>query len=511
MRSSFALHLGAALGLSVAAVAGFARAAEPPASPDRPAAARLVLDAPTRAEILDSLVAQVSLHYVEADTARLIADAVRERAKAGAYDAITDPDAFSEAVTRDLRRVNGDLHLGLRYDPNGTSALARPMIVRRITSDDARGGAAASGAPDRRVVVREGPGGGPDTPVPGMRRVIRGPAPDDSAARGFSPFVLESRQHNFGLTKMEILPGNVGYLEVSGFMGTDGYEDALGDAMRFLARTDAVIIDVRRNGGGNGEMSHLLFSHFLPATPVPTIRVKTRDADEPMLMHSVADVPGPRRTDVPLYVLTSRGTASAAEEFSFVLKNRQRATLVGDRTAGAGHMVGGFPATHGFIASVSITRVSDPTTGAEWEGIGVAPDVKVAPEQALATAHALALRALAAKATDEPKKTTLERTAEWVEARANPATLDRARLDAMIGTYEGDRRVEVVDGKPTIRLRPGTMPEELVPMPDGSFALLMSGRLHFASGNPSPSVTVNRADGSTSTYARIESRYGDTQ
>ena len=478
----------------------------------------VTLDAAMRAEILDSLEAQVGAHYVEADTAKMIDDAVRARAQAGAYDAITDPFQFSEAVTRDLRRVNGDLHLSLRYDPSGSSPFSAPVLVRRASAP-----AGVAGPDGSRIEVKDGPGGrrivvhgapgaaGAPAGDGANPRIVRigapggSDAPPDSAAvaaEHASPFFRDALAKNFGLTKLEILPGNVGYLEVSGFMGVDGFEEALGDAMRFLARTDAILIDVRRNGGGNGEMSHLLFSHFLPATPVPTIRVKSREAAETVTRMSVADVPGPRRTDVPLYVLTSRGTGSAAEEFSFVLKNQHRATLVGDRTAGAGHMVAGFPLAHGFVASVSITRVSDPKTGAEWEGIGVQPDVKVAPEQALAVAHAMALRALAAKAEGE-KKATLERTAEWVEAKSKGITVDSARLATIAGSYEGDRKVEIVDGKPMIRLRPGLMPEELTPMADGSYALLATSRLRFAPGNPSPSVTVERPDGSSSTYPRM--------
>ena len=487
MRPSLLCALAACLALSVVAPVRAQTTSE--------ATGQVTLDSAARAEILDSLVVQVGAHYVEADTARMIGAAVRARAKAGAYDALTDPYAFSEAVTRDLRKVNGDLHLSLRYDPKGATPFAQPVMVRRV--EGGPGAPSPGGAGPRRVVRIGGPG------APG--------APDDSAARGMSPFVRESRERNFGLTKMEILPGNVGYLEVSGFMGTDGYESVIGDAMRFLARTDAVIIDVRRNGGGNGEMSHLLFSHFLPATPVPTIRVKSREEPEPILQQSVADVPGPRRTDVPLYVLTSRGTASAAEEFSFVLKNQHRATLVGDRTAGAGHMVAGFPLPKGFVASVSITRVSDPKSGAEWEAIGVQPDRKVAPEQALSVAHAMALREIAAKSADPQKRTMLERVAQWVEAKAAPVAVDPARLGAIAGTYEGDRRVEIVDGRATIRLRPGMMGEELVPMPDGTFAVNMSGRLRFASGSPSPSVTIERADGSTSTFARVTANASNTQ
>src|SRR5215510_2588565 len=100
------------------------------------------------------------------------------------------------------------------------------------------------------------------------------------------PGLPDAREHNFGLERAEILPGNVGYLEVTGFNEAPGFEDAMAAALHFLERTDAMIIDVRRNGGGSGVMSHLLFSHFLPADSIPTIRVKSRATPEPELRRS---------------------------------------------------------------------------------------------------------------------------------------------------------------------------------------------------------------------------------
>src|SRR5262249_8376863 len=179
-------------------------------------------------------------------------------------------------------------------------------------------------------------------------------------------------------------------------------------ALRFLERTDAMIIDVRRNPGGSGVMSHLLFSHFLPAESVPTIRVKSRAAPEPEIRHSVVDVPGPRRPQVPLYVLTSRRTGSAAEEFSFVLHNLHRATLVGERTAGAGHMVNFVDVPQGFVLGVSITRVSDPKTGAEWEAVGVPVDKAVDADRALTVAQQDALHLLPDRAPDPDRTRRLQ-------------------------------------------------------------------------------------------------------
>ena len=185
-------------------------------APQAPAP-RTELTAGIRAAVIDSAAQLLARRYVEADTGRLLADHLKARLRARSYDGLDQPGQFAEAVTRDLRALNGDLHLGLRYVPGRSS----------------------------------GGGDGPD-PV----------------------------RQNFGIARAEVLEGNVGYLEISGFLGAPGYQDAVVDALQLLSRTDALIIDLRRNGGGSGEMSHFVFSHFLGATPVPTIRVTRRAAGQ---------------------------------------------------------------------------------------------------------------------------------------------------------------------------------------------------------------------------------------
>ena len=103
-------------------------------------------------------------------------------------------------------------------------------------------------------------------------------------------------------------------LEITGFVGGAYYREAASDALLFLSRTDALIIDLRQNGGGALEMSHFILSHFLTAKQVPLADVRLRGAKEPIRRMSIVDVPGPRRPTVPLFVLTSENSASAAEE-----------------------------------------------------------------------------------------------------------------------------------------------------------------------------------------------------
>ncbi|MBX7185148.1 MAG: S41 family peptidase [Vicinamibacteria bacterium] len=404
------------------------------------AAADEPLSAAVKASVLDSVVARLESTYVDTGAVPAIVKALRERQGRQAYDAVTNPAQFAEMVTRDLRSVNGDLHLGLRYSKD-------------------------------------------PAPPPG---------------RGVAAFG-DPRLLNFGMGKAEILDGNVGYLEITAFTGGD-YRDAVVDALRFLSRTDAVILDVRRNGGGASDMSHFIFSHFFGSTPVPTIDVRTRASSEPNHRMSLADVPGPRRPDVPLFVLISQATGSAAEEFSFVLKNRRRATLVGRRTAGAGHMVSQAPVGHGFTVSVSITRVSDPLTGAEWEQVGVQPDLAVPPEQALVAAHAAALRAILPATADASRGEVLRRLIETDEAklRATPEPADR--LQRLVGAYEG-REVSARDGQLWYTRRSGGLGEPLVAL-GGDVYALGAARLRFADSKGAMTLTVEQADGTRVAFVR---------
>ncbi|MBK5257575.1 MAG: S41 family peptidase [Vicinamibacteria bacterium] len=398
-----------------------------------------LLTAEVRASVLDRVLERLNDTYVDPEAAGAIASAIRARREAHAYDGITNASQFGEAVTHDLRSMNGDLHLGLRYSPEA-SAPSRPA----------------------------------------------------------SPFG-DPRELNFGMGRAEILDGNVGYLEITGFTGGD-YRDAVVDALRFLSRTDAMIIDVRRNGGGASDMSHFIFSHFLGEKPVPTIDVRSRRSSEPQHRFSLADVPGPRRPDVPLYLLTSQGTGSAAEEFSFVLKNLHRATIVGRRTAGAGHMVAQIPVGNGFTASLSVTRVSDPQTGLEWEQVGVQPDIAVDPEQALFAAHAAALKTVLTVTRDANRSPLLTRLLETVEARARGASPVGKSPNRLAGAYEG-RAVAVRAGQLWYSRRAGGLSEPLVFLGEDRYAL-GAQRLRFAESGGIMALTVEQADGTQLTFRR---------
>jgi hypothetical protein len=279
--------------------------------------------------VVDSIARLIERVYTAPDTGRMIGDRLRRRVAAGAYRALTQPQAFAEAVGEDMRAVNGDKHL--------------------------------------RVTVGN----------PGAR-----PRPAGAAAtrQGFEP--------------VERLRGNVGNLRLTGPMsGSPAALDAATSALRELATADAVILDLRGVPGGSGEMSNHIISHFT-APDLPSLVVYDRITGQRRIRHTLSTVPGPRRTDVPLYVLVDRRTFSAGEDLPFVLQSLGRATIVGERTGGGGRNNMFVPVGHGLTASVTFTRVSDPKTGREWEGVGVQPDLPVPADQALDAAHRHALARL---------------------------------------------------------------------------------------------------------------------
>jgi retinol-binding protein 3 len=200
-----------------------------------------------------------------------------------------------------------------------------------------------------------------------------------------------------GIERVERLDGDIGYLKLSMISGSEHAFASVADALKTLDGTAAMILDMRGIPGGSAPMTNFLISHFTPPR-VLSVAVQNPATGQTTHTYTLDEVPGPRRTEVPLYVLVDGRSASAAEAIPFVLQNLGRATIVGERTVGAGRNVQGFPGALGLTVLVSTTRVFDPATGRGWERVGVEPDIATAPEDALAAAleHARAGAAAAA-------------------------------------------------------------------------------------------------------------------
>jgi C-terminal processing protease CtpA/Prc len=193
----------------------------------------------------------------------------------------------------------------------------------------------------------------------------------------------------------------LGYLKFNGFGDPEICAPTAIAAMNFLGGVDALIFDLRQNGGGDPKMVALLCS-YLFEHPTHLNDLWTRKGDETQQFWTLPYVPGKRLPSIPVYVLTSHRTFSGAEEFTNNLKVLKRATIVGEVTGGGAHPVGGHRIDDRFTIGVPFARAINPITKTNWEGVGVEPDVKVSADDALTTAQALAEKELANRRAAKP-------------------------------------------------------------------------------------------------------------
>lgn len=302
-----------------------------------------------------------------------------------------------------------------------------------------------------------------------------------SAAPVLSPEDAD-RRDNHGIRRAEVLPGNVGYLDLRQFAHFEP-EDAraparasIDAALNLLARVDALIIDLRDNGGGSPVMVGYLASAFTPANAdiYNTFHLRQRSLSEaPPVPH-----PSPR-LKVPLYLLTSARTASAAESFAYTLGNAGRAVLVGTATSGAANPGMEIDAGHGFRVFVSTGTPISPKTGKNWEGVGVQPHVAIDASQALDSARMLALDAVLASGLPATEAVDTRWALEALRAETSaPHARDTSDYPGEYGTVGIDH----VDGR--LRLRRGARP----PMP----LTALDDDLFTVSGNPAQRVRFQR-------------------
>tara|TARA_R110000796_G_scaffold71409_4_gene162109 strand:- start:32047 stop:33369 length:1323 start_codon:yes stop_codon:yes gene_type:complete len=211
-----------------------------------------------------------------------------------------------------------------------------------------------------------------------------GPRPERTSFDWHLQNLVRFRDGGFG--GVNFFEGNVAYLQLKGFRVEDTVK--VDPLMEFISTADAIIVDLRGNGGGNGPVGTWLSSYFLP-TNIPLTSVYERRKDHTDAYFTIP-VKGKQRLDVPLYILTNSRTFSAAEGFTYDLQARKRVTVIGEVTGGGAHPVNFMRLPKDFALVVPIARSINPITKTNWEGVGVQPDVKVASEIALDTALVLA-------------------------------------------------------------------------------------------------------------------------
>lgn len=351
------------------AFAGVPAFAQPVGARDQ---ADMQMTAATRQQLIENLISEVNNSYVFPEMAKKVDAALREQHKRGVYDKLTSARQLSDALTRDLQATTGDRHLRVTYSEKAI--------------------------PDRKA--------------------HSAPSPDEVANR-----LAMMRAGNFGVKKVERLPFNIGYLDLEGFAPAKDAADTLAAAMTLLAHTDALIIDLRNNGGGDAGAVTLLASYLLDKrTRLNDFYYREGNRIEQRWSSEV--VPGLRfGQKKDLYVLTSTETFSAAEDFTYALKNLKRAIVVGEKTGGGANPGDDKRLLLNFSVFMPLGRSVSPVTQANWEGVGVMPDVVVCAEEAFRTAQVAILKKMAATESDLAKRGGLSnRIAEVGSERISAVT-----------------------------------------------------------------------------------------
>jgi retinol-binding protein 3 len=338
------------------------------ASPGEPSGPDAPIDAALRTQVIETALKRLVAEYVFPDVARKMEAAIRARMQKREYDGIQSSAALARALTQHLREVSKDKHIEVAYSA---------------------------------------------APVPPERDPGK---PLDAAAR--ERLAKEGRYTNYGFDRVERLQGNIGYLEMRGFFDVDLGGATASAAMTFLADTDALIIDLRRNGGGEPAMIALVTSYLFDGEPVHLNDLYFRRGDRTQQFWTHSFVPGKRYGKrKPVYVLTSSETFSAAEELSYNLKNLKRATLIGETTGGGAHPGDEVRLAEHFWMFIPNGKAISPITKTNWEGVGVKPDIEVPADQALLTAQIAAMKQQVETIDDPELKERLRKTTSDLQTK----------------------------------------------------------------------------------------------
>lgn len=338
-------------------------------------------------EIIDSLTKRLEEFYIRPDSIQKIKTKLGENFNNGNYQNSSNPNEFASKLTADLIEVSKDLHFSVIYSPQWVDDQQKSKDVLL----------------QKEIKAKE---------------------------------LIESKKKNFGFQQTRILEGNVGYLEFTYFHDPVEASEIATTAMQFLSNTDALIIDLRKNNGGVMEMGQFLSSYLFYGKDLPLYNYYYYESGRKKMdraMWLLPSVPGKRLDEMDIYILTSGITFSAAEWMSYSLQNLKRVTIVGEQTAGGAHPIDRKIVAKGFSVNIPFGEVKDPVTNSDFEGRGVTPDVPCKSEDAVNTAHLLALERLSLKSTDSLN--TIDWIIPLIKSRQKPVSVAGKVLKSYEGKY----------------------------------------------------------------------------
>ncbi len=320
----------------------------------------LAITAEQRSQAAQAILKLFDERYVFPDVASKVRKTIEARLTENDYQSITTGQELADKLTTDIVAITKDKHIRVRCSTDKLTAQGRR-----------------------------------EQPSPAEMKKMQ----------------EEMKLRNAAFVKVERLPGNIGYLRLDGFMEPEAGKEPLQASMTFLKNTDALILDLRYNGGGTPLMVRDLCSYFFDEHPVLLNRMFFRQGNRTEEFYTHPTVPGPKYLNKDVYVLTSAFTFSGAEECAYNFQTQKRATLVGETTGGGAHPGGTVPVADHYLIFIPTGRAVNPVTNTNWEGVGVKPEVQASSDKALETAHQLAIK----KLLDSKDATVRQRVKQDVE------------------------------------------------------------------------------------------------
>lgn len=352
-----------------------------------------LLTAQEISNLIDSVSASLKKHYIFPDKADAMAKYKKVQLRKGVYKKLSDPQQLAQQINADIRWIHYDAHLHIVYEPQ--------MLAPKVLS------------PEELTKARK----------------------EELAAE---------KENNFNFQKIEILPGNVGYFLFNGFTSqTAAAKPTLNAALTFLSNAKVLMIDLRFNGGGSS--IDQLASYFFKDKTHLFDMVSTFSKDTLSIYTDPSSTNG-LLLAMPIYIITSKNTASAAEAFTASMQALKRARVVGDTTLGTSHLTGIFSLGNGFIARVPFSRPVSTSIFKDWEGTGVIPDIVIAEQKGLGGVQEIIYNELMQKAASDREKRAIQWAINDLKAKNNLPNPNIELLNKYVGAYSGGINFFVENG-----------------------------------------------------------------
>lgn len=307
------------------------------------------LSSTEKKEVVDRLSKEMIERYVVKEKATEVAKTIQANLAKGTYDSLTTGKDFANQLAKDANAIVKDAHFRIRYS-------------------------------ETVLPIRKEPG------RPSQKEI-------DADAR----YV---RLINAGFEEVKRLGGNIGYIRFFGFQEPKDSQRAIQASMQFVQNTDALIFDIRDNGGGDPETVKLLCGYLFDK-PTHINSILFRNGDKTQTVEYKTGNPKGQRYTKPIYVIVSKQTGSGAEEFAYDLQTQKRATILGENTWGGANPGGNVRLNDHFMAFIPVGMALNPITKTNWEGTGVTPDVKCDPKESLKLAQIMAIKKLLETAKED--------------------------------------------------------------------------------------------------------------